>query len=230
MNEEEVEKRLLVEFFGGRTAGVFVEVGANHPRHGSQTWAFEQRGWTGVLVEPQAEFHDLLVAQRPRSKVIRAACTSPAKVGRLTLHVPADRGFASTEKNVDDHGVQYVREETVPALTLDTVLEENGIAGKVDFVSLDVEGTELDVLAGFLLAKHQPDLIVVEDKLIHLRKHRYLRRQGYRLLRRTCMNNWYVPAAANVPPAPFPERLRLLRKMFLGLGFRKLRHWRHNRR
>ena len=44
MNEEEAEKGRLLEFFEDRKEGIFVEVGANHPRHGSQTWALEEHG------------------------------------------------------------------------------------------------------------------------------------------------------------------------------------------
>jgi hypothetical protein len=50
---DSVEDELKDEFFAKSPAGFFVEVGANEPRHGSQTWQFEQAGWNGVLVEPQ---------------------------------------------------------------------------------------------------------------------------------------------------------------------------------
>ena len=47
----EREKVLVREFFGD-TKGFFVEVGANDPRQGSQSWHLEQAGWRGVLIEP----------------------------------------------------------------------------------------------------------------------------------------------------------------------------------
>jgi len=48
------ENNLVWEFFGRKTSGFFVEVGANDPFLLSQTWMLEQKGWTGVLVEPLA--------------------------------------------------------------------------------------------------------------------------------------------------------------------------------
>lgn len=50
--EDLIEKQLVWEFFGRKRDGFFVEVGANGPFAGSQTWLLEQNGWRGVLVEP----------------------------------------------------------------------------------------------------------------------------------------------------------------------------------
>ena len=47
------ETRLVRDFFGG-VPGFFVDVGANDPQLGSQSWHLEQAGWTGILVEPAA--------------------------------------------------------------------------------------------------------------------------------------------------------------------------------
>ena len=56
----QVEDRLKAEFFGPLRQGFFVEVGANEPQHGSQSWQFEQAGWSGVLVEPQPDLAERL--------------------------------------------------------------------------------------------------------------------------------------------------------------------------
>ena len=53
------EPALLQTFLSSKT-GVFVEVGANDPIVGSQTYALEQRGWSGLLVEPLREYADQL--------------------------------------------------------------------------------------------------------------------------------------------------------------------------
>ena len=55
------EQALVRAFFGGDNAGYFVEVGANHPTEGSQTWHLEQAGWTVVRIwehEPVADAAD----------------------------------------------------------------------------------------------------------------------------------------------------------------------------
>jgi FkbM family methyltransferase len=225
------QDELVWEYFGRRKAGFFVEVGANHPTEGSQTWLLEQNGWRGILVEPQERLFQQLTQHRPRCQVFRAACSTPDKTGFAALHIPADslNGFASLERNVDDFGIRYERTERVELATLDALLVRAG-SPKVDFVSIDTEGTELDVLRGFDVPRHRPGLILIEDKGQSLCKHRHLRARGYKLVKRTELNNWYVPQDTGFTMTTPAERLKLWRKVFLGLPFRKLRHWRHTRR
>ncbi len=68
----QVENELKAEFFGPLQTGFFVEVGANQPQQGSQSWQFEQAGWRGVLVEPQPELAERLRQSR-RAHVVAAA-------------------------------------------------------------------------------------------------------------------------------------------------------------
>ena len=77
----EEEQARVREFFGGDNSGYFVEVGANHPTHGSQTWHLEQAGWTGVLVEPQPDLAAFLVTSR-KARVFATACSSPDNAGQ----------------------------------------------------------------------------------------------------------------------------------------------------
>jgi FkbM family methyltransferase len=219
------------QFFGCRRDGFFIEVGANDPVDGSLTWLLEQNGWRGILVEPQQRLFPLLKSQRPASEVVCAACTAPEKRGWANLYIPDTRlnPFATLNPALNDPGVQYERAEKTEALTLDDVLERAGQGRKVDFVSIDTEGTELDVLRGFNLEKHQPALLLLEDKGRSLDLHRHLVRHGYKLVKRTQLNNWYVPRATRFEMTSFGEKLALWRKVFLGYPFRKFRHWRRTR-
>lgn len=227
--DEDHEKELVSAFLG-EESGVFIEVGANHPTGGSQTWHLAQRGWRGIIVEPLRKYYDLLVEKRPESTIFKAACTSPQKAGTILLHIPAEDGFATVEPNKDDFDVKYDETESVAAKTLESIIEEWRTETKqidrIRFVSVDVEGHELDVLMGLNLKKHRPDLLLIEDKLQDLTKHRYLKSAGYKLFRRTSMNNWYVPEEYKLQGPGFLEQLKLFRKVFLGLPFRALRRWR----
>ncbi len=65
----QVEDRLKAEFFGASQQGFFVEVGANRPQQGSQSWQFEQAGWRGVLVEPQPDLAERLRRSRDAARL-----------------------------------------------------------------------------------------------------------------------------------------------------------------
>ena len=81
ISSEEYERQLVRNFFND-IPGFFVEVGANHPIVGSQSWHLEQRGWRGILVEPQPELAERLQELR-HAKVFAAACSSPKNAGQL---------------------------------------------------------------------------------------------------------------------------------------------------
>ncbi len=107
-------------------------------------------------------------------------------------------------------------------MTLDDILEKENNP-RVDFISIDVEGGEVDVLRGFSLERHQPVLVLIEDGVRNLDKHRAMISRGYKLVKRTVLNNWYVPRETRFTMATFAERLELFRKMYLATPFRQWR-------
>ena len=212
------EQQLIAEFFGERI-GYFVEVGANEPRLRSQTFHLEQKGWTGLLIEPQPQLAQRLQAER-KARVFAVACSSLDNAGRnLPLHVAGplsslDRsGMAPSA--VPDAVIQ------VPIRTLDQILMEAGAPKGFDFLSIDVEGHEVEVLRGCDLARWRPRLILIEDHVPDLSRHNYLKFAGYRIVRRYENNGWYVPKEADVPSL---GRLKILRKYYLALPIRMLRN------
>lgn len=228
-NSEAEEKELVWKFFSRKSDGVFVEVGANDPVAGSQTWLLEQNGWRGVLVEPQASLCEKLRSTRSRSQVFQVACSCPGSEGEADLILTEYDGNATLRPQRDSHGINYVGAERVRITTLDSVLQAAGVS-RIDFISLDVEGHEIEVMRGFSFEKYKPSLILIEDGVRDLAKHRFLKRRGYKLVKRTTLNNWYVPKERPFKMSSWRERLELVRKMYLGLPFRKLRLFLRRRR
>ena len=216
------EKELVWKFFGQSRTGLFVEVGANDPVAGSQTWHLEQNGWRGVLVEPQSAHFAKLREQRKNSQVFQVACSSPDMEGEMDLLLADQDGSSTLRRQRDTHGTHFVGTERVKVTTLDKVLQSAGVA-KIDFLSLDVEGHEIEVMRGLDFARYRPALILIEDGVRDLSKHRFLKSRGYRLVKRTTINNWYVPRDADFQLSSPLEKIKLLRKMYLALPFRKLR-------
>jgi FkbM family methyltransferase len=226
------ECRLILEAFQFEREGFFIDVGANDPRQNSLTYILERLGWTGMLIDPLSACYQKLLRDRPRSRSFHCACVRPDKIGKIILHAPDAASVAATiEKNVDDFDIKYSFTESCDAVTLDSLVSTVNPA-RIDFLSIDTEGTELDVLLGFDLARHRPRLILIEDKLYHLAKHRYLTQQGYKLVKRTMLNDWYVPAPENTLTIrnSFVEQIRLLRKINpLSAYFRRKRRERRMR-
>jgi len=215
------EQELVRNFFGGARSGFFVEVGANRPQELSQTWHLEQLGWTGILVEPQPELAGDLCRARS-AKVFAVACSSPENAGRrMQLHVAGP--WSALDRDRMTPGAQPERIIEVPVRTLDDILIEARAPVGFDFLSIDVEGHELEVLSGFDFARWRPRLVLLEDFVGNLSKHRFLRAAGYRLVRRFDNNGWYIPADASIRLSP-RERWLIARKYYLGLPFRIARN------
>ncbi len=220
ISNEEYERELIRRFFND-TPGFFVEVGANDPIEGSQSWHLEQRGWRGILVEPQPKLAERLRETRS-AKVFAAACSSPKNAGRLLpLHVAGPH--SSLDRDAMAPGSRPEEVIQVPVTTLDDILVQGGAPRPLDFLSVDVEGHEIEVLRGFDFARWQPRLILLEDHVGNLRKHRFVKSSGYRLVRRTTLNGWYVPENSPVHFG-WGDRWRVLRKYYLALSFRVLRN------
>jgi FkbM family methyltransferase len=221
MTSHEEETQLIAAFFGGRR-GFFVEVGANEPYVRSQSWHLEKSGWTGILVEPQPDLAHELEAKRS-AKVFATACSSPDRAGqKLPLHVAGPLSSLNRERMAPGAAPETVIE--VPIRTLDNILEEAGAPAKFEFLSIDVEGHELEVLRGFDFARWQPQLILLEDHVGDLSKHRMLKAGGYRIVRRYENNGWYVPLESSAK-CKLADRWEILRKYYLALPARMLRNF-----
>lgn len=214
------EDLLVWKHFAYKRDGFFVEVGANDPENLSQTLLLERHGWQGVLVEPQSTCCERLRSARPRSQVFQVACGSPGQCGMAMLQL-SDAGSRLAGARASElplGGLEQVR-----VMTLNQILEQTGNP-RLDFVSIDVEGFELDVLRGFDLEQHKPSLLLVEDNLPNrLKVHHYLKRHGYRLVKRTGCNNWYVPRCQPFAYSSTWEQIKIYRKMYLGTAFRRLK-------
>ena len=217
------EALLRDEFFRGTGRGFFVEVGACEPVEESQSYALEQRGWQGVLIEPQPGPAERLRRQR-RAAVYEVACSSRANAGRVMPLSVGGRMLASLQPDYYIAGFEnrQLAVVNVPVRTLDDILVEAGAPTPIDFVSIDVEYHELEVLDGFDIARWCPRLILIEDIVADLRIHHYLCARGYRWIRRTGQNGWYVPEPMAAPVSLFGH-WQFLRKHVLAVPIRRLR-------
>lgn len=144
--------------------GFYVDIGANHPVDDSVTKAFYDRGWSGINVEPGRIFHDLK-RDRPRDINIEAAVSSSS--GEITFYEfdHALSGLSTTsadlvERISRNHRPPQIRK--VKTLTLKEIFESNQVR-TIDFLKVDVEGHEGQVLKSNDWDRWRPRVLVIES-------------------------------------------------------------------
>ena len=162
-HSRQAEEWMIRDFFSDTRDGVFADVGANHYRRDSNTYFLEtQLGWSGVAVEPQVKFAADYAAHRPRTRFI-PLFVSDRSNEKTILYVPSNDLIASTSRDfIAGEGGDNVMPVEVNTTTLDDVLTRAGIT-KLDFLSIDVELHEPEVLRGFSLDRWKPRLVCVES-------------------------------------------------------------------
>jgi len=175
--------------------GFFIEAGANDGYRQSNTYFLETHlGWRGLLVEGVPALYEQCKALRTRPVVSQCALVSDDYAEpTITMHF-ADRmsvveGALKTTQALNEHvrmGVEVQQLEgtykvDVPARTLASLLDEIPDLKRIDFLSLDVEGYELDVLKGLHLSKYRPTFILVEARYFE-EIDSFLTRRHYRLV------------------------------------------------
>ncbi len=192
------EDRILAAIFGERADGCCVEVGANDGRTGSASYLFEKRGWDCLLVEPIPSLAQEIRKHRA-CRVVNCAASSSAGEARFFVAEGAEAvsGLGLTPERMEwiRRAGGTIKETTVPTATLDSLLEEAGFT-ELEFVTIDVEGHELEVLEGFDLSRYRPRIVIIEDNSTagNERVARHMTDHGYVHFSRTGVNEWYARA------------------------------------
>jgi FkbM family methyltransferase len=146
----------------------FLDIGCNHPFRLSNTYLLYRHGWRGVCVDPLPRYRPLFARWRSEDRFVNAAVgTSP---GSRTLFEFESDVLSTLDNEVAEHyikaGYRLRRRQMVHTKTVDGILEEAGIRGRLSFISLDIEGNELDALRSMDLGRWRPRLICIEAKNI----------------------------------------------------------------
>ena len=149
--------------FAGQTTGTYVDIGAGHPIADNVSFWFYERGWQGIVVEPQAELAALYQRLRPRDVAVQGLVGR--ECGEIDFHV-VDRlhGLSTTREDIAQKarafGVDY-RTLRMPVTTLARLCETHDL-GAIDFLKIDVEGAEGEVLFGGDWERFRPKVIIAE--------------------------------------------------------------------
>lgn len=180
-------------FFKEKQNGVFVDIGANDGIKYSNTYFFEQQmGWTGICVEPIPEIFTRLKSNR--NCICIHGCVSDKAGTQSFLRVRSSvRGTEMLSGLIDKYDprhmerlqreVKRTRGSTevlsVPCYTFNQLLRDHNIH-HVDYLSIDTEGGELDILKSIDFTRIAIDVIDVENAYKSPEFQQFLESQGYK--------------------------------------------------
>lgn len=183
---------------------VFLDVGACHPIHNSNSHHFRLSGWNVIAIEPDPQYYSAY--ERYKFPVERCAVGERLGVTNLAIHHPDiidHKGGGShitkepaKQEDYDDRTIENIRVQlcTLDYILLDVLsLTERG--GIVDVVDIDIEGGELNALFGFNLKRWKPKVLCIEDwgsATSEILK--YMNFCGYDMLERHGYDTYWIPS------------------------------------
>lgn len=226
------EDYILWNFFDYKENGFFIDVGAFDGIHLSNSYSFEQQGWKGICIEPVPFYFNLCKKNRPNSICIDAACTSIDNLNELEIETDETGLFSSTTLLKDAESIKghysliqreiLTKKIKVTGTTLNTILSNNfnPELAAIDFISIDVEGSELDVLKGFDLIKFSPHVILIETNTPESTAliGEYLSGYGYLFARKEHSNSYFVKSQTDVEKINSIELTCTIEKQIHPLG------------
>lgn len=203
--ERDVDLKVFAEFFDdGRTDRVFVDVGAARPDYLSTSALFRTKGWRVIGIEPNPQFAAL---HRDLGHEVYECACGTVDGEEVDFCVADSQGQAYEGGNVSYEsfssfslkpGYKALLPQTVrlnnikvKVRRLESLLEELGLS-RIDVISADVEGWELEVLEGIDLARFDPSVIILENFLRDKSYKEWMRSHGYRLWKELYPNQVYV--------------------------------------
>jgi FkbM family methyltransferase len=189
--------------FKKMTDGIFLELGADDGENGSNTIFFEQeRDWTGLCIEPRLSSYKELI--KNRHCITANVAISNKKSDQVDfLEVQGGMGqLSGLVDTFDPRHLARVKKETaenntdikviqVPSITLNELLKKNNM-NHIDYLSLDTEGGELEILQSIDYNRFSILCMSVENKYEDPAIYRFLKSKGYRLLTRFKIDDLFV--------------------------------------
>ena len=183
----------------GKTEGFFVEFGATNGVDLSNSHLLENHfNWQGILAEPGRSWHEKL--HENRSCTIDTKCVYSRSGEKILFSdcVEPELSTISDYVNGDAHAVvrKNSKQYEVETITLNDLLKFHGAPKEIDYLSIDTEGSELEILSVFDFGRHEISIITVEHNYTGNREkiHGLLSRNGYERVfeQYSKFDDWYV--------------------------------------
>ena len=150
---------IITKLLNSKNKGIYIDVGCHHPFLNNHSYLLYKSGWEGINIDVDYNSIDMFNFFRKSDVNIQTAVTDhKGEVDLFFYHNRAAKNTISKE-----FGSDAKEQKKINSDTLNNIIENSKFKNsKIDFVSIDVEGNEMNVLNGFNLKKYKPKLILLE--------------------------------------------------------------------
>jgi FkbM family methyltransferase len=184
------DKWVILKMFPGVTNGFFLDVGSGHGTIGSNTKALEGLGWTGICVDPFPIFMEGRTCKMEKEVV---SSTSGRKV---TFHTHEGLGgIVDTLGKWKEEAIKSPAVE-LTTVTLAEILARDQAPSYIHFLSLDIEGAELEALRGIPFDKYRFGSMAIEHNDEEPKRSdivKFLDERGYRRTHSYLQDDFFAP-------------------------------------
>jgi len=150
----------------------YLDIGANHPVYISNTYLLYLKGSSGVCVEPNAVLYNKIKSLRKRDVVLNAGVAFneereadfyqfPYKAHGLSTFSKKEAEFWETTGNENIGKYKPERVIRMPLLAINNIIKEH-FGKSPNFISIDVEGLDLEILRTLDLTQYKPEVFCIE--------------------------------------------------------------------
>ena len=164
---QEGEDLILNRYFNNKQVGFYVDIGAHHPTRFSNTHFFYSRGWRGINIDAMPD--SMIAFSKQRSRDINLEIGISKTENTLTYYMfnePALNTFSKKEADKKDglRNYKIVSTKMIKTFPLKSILDEHLPKNTtIDFMSIDVEGLDIEVLESNDWELYRPNLVLIED-------------------------------------------------------------------
>ncbi|MCA9331804.1 FkbM family methyltransferase [Candidatus Saccharibacteria bacterium] len=221
------EDIILAALFKGKKDGFYVDVGANYEEYHSVTKYFYERGWRGINIEPIPRLIKTFNKKRPRDINLNYAVA--AKKGTLSFReYPNHDGYSTfseeTKKENEKLGLPHI-DYDVKVDSLKNIFTRYKLT-EIDFLKIDVEGFENEVLHSNDWKIFRPKVICIEANHRDEDWSKFIISQKYTCIIFDGLNEYYIDNESMVIFDNFAERATILAHN--GIRNHLLNQWRED--
>ena len=162
---------LILNIFKNQKNGFYLDIGCGHPIKNNNTYLLNKKGWSGINIDLDKANIDLFNSYRKNDVNLAAAVSD--KEGETDLFFYHSKSALNTisKQNADFQKAEVSVIKKIKTQTINNIIDNSPYKDKkFDFLSVDVEGSELSILKNFNFIKYSPKVIVVEYLDLSLKK------------------------------------------------------------